>query len=433
MSLLKRVFSTGLLLLTSVVLFAGGQQDNSSKGPITLTVWDFKYGDEATKAAMDKVDAAFMAANPGILIDHQPQPNDNYYDLLKVSAASNSGPDVALVHGDRAEKWDLAEVLVDLESSISSWKGDIGEIAWNASRANADPANPIDMIPMTQQGFGMYYNKELFAKAGLDPENPPTSEEAFLNACEKLKAAGIIPLAEQRKGYPKSMMYMTRMLLANAYGPELSRTEINYTDPQVVAIVNFFVSLKDNGYFDPDALSLGYWGDVLPKFQNGEVAMIYGLLSDIAHWKMFSDSLGKDNVGYFPNINLNGFEFKDQQSIAGAGIGYSVFQWSENKDAAIAYASFYGQTEGASILMNELGAMSPNKNVSLEQFDYPVLKDVISSMDRNPVLGSTPSIPGVAQKAFEQEQSMLLMLGEITTEEFIETTQSILESERAAQ
>ncbi|MDA3820995.1 MAG: extracellular solute-binding protein [Bacteroidales bacterium] len=431
---MKKLFITSLLFFTAFILFAGGQQETGeADGPITLTVWDFKYGDEATRVAMDKVDAAFMAANPGIIIDHQPQPNDNYYDLLKVAAASNSGPDVALVHGDKGEKWELAEVLVGLDSSISAWKGDIGEIAWNASRAFADPANPIDMIPMTQQGFGMYYNKELFAKAGLDPENPPTSEKAFLNACEKLKASGIIPLAEQMKGYPKSMMYMTRMLLANAYGPELSRTEINYTDPQVVAIVNFFVTLKDKGYYDPDALSLGYWGDVLPKFQNGEVAIIYGLLSDTAHWKMFSDSLGKDNVGYFPNINLNGFEFKDQQNIAGAGIGYSVFKWSKNKDAAIAYASFYGQTEGASILMNELGAMSPNKNVSLEKFDYPVLKDVIRSMDQNPVLGSTPSLPGVAQKAFEQEQSMLLMLGEITTEEFIKTTQSILESERASQ
>jgi ABC-type glycerol-3-phosphate transport system substrate-binding protein len=53
---------------------------------------DYKYGEELTKAAMDKVDAAFMEANPGIIIDHQPQPNANYYDLLKIAAASNSVP-----------------------------------------------------------------------------------------------------------------------------------------------------------------------------------------------------------------------------------------------------------------------------------------------------------------------------------------------------
>ncbi len=424
----------GLLILMASILFAGGSKEQAeSDGPITLTVWDFKYGDEATAAAMDKVDAAFMAANPGIIIDHQPQPNDNYYDLLKAAAAADDGPDVALMHADRQETWDLAEVIVDLDSSIASWKNEIGEITWTASRPKSDPSRPVKLIPITQQGVGMYYNKELFVKAGLDPDNPPRDEDAFLEACEKLKAAGIIPLAEQRKGYPKSMMYMKRMLFANAYGPDLSATEINYTDPEVKTIVDFFVTLRDNEYFDPDANNLSYWGDVLPKFQNGEVGMIYGLLSDIAHWKMFSDSLGKDNVGYFPNINLKGFPYKDQQNVTGAGIGYSVFQWSENKEAAIAYASFYGQTEGAGIFMNELGAMSPNKNVNLDQFDYPVLKEILGWMDKNPVLGSTPSIPGVALKAFEQEQSMLLMLGEITPEEFISITQKVLESERAAQ
>ena len=226
---------------------------------------------------------------------------------------------------------------------------------------------------------------------------------------------------------------MQKMMFANAYGPAMSTTEINYTDPVVKVYVDFMVTLRDKGYFDPDANSLDYWGDVLPKFQNGEVAIIYGMLSDTAHWKMFSDSLGKENVGYFPNINLKGFPYRDQQAVQGAGIGYGVFEWSKNKDAAKAFASFYGQNEGASIFMSELGAMSPNKNVNLDGFDYPVLKDIIGWMNKNTVLESTPSIPLVAAKAFQQEQSMLLMLGEITPEEYISTCQKVLESERAAQ
>jgi ABC-type glycerol-3-phosphate transport system substrate-binding protein len=433
MGIMKRVLFIGLLVLIASAVYAGGAEDKAApEGPITLTVWDFKYGDEKTAAAMDKVDEAFMAANPGIIIDHQPQPIENYYDLLKAAAAANEGPDVALMHAN-PDAWALWEVMVDLDSSIESWKGDVRDIAWDACRYKNDPATEVKIIPITQQGFGMYYNKELFAQAGLDPDKPPMDGDAFLNACEKLKAAGIIPLGEQRKGYPKSMMYMQRMMFANAYGPALSTTTINYTDPQVRAYVDFMVELRDKEYFDPDANSLSYWGDVLPKFQNGEVAMIYGLLSDIAHWKMFSDSLGKDNVGYFPNINLKGFPYSDQQAMQGAGIGYSVFNWSDNKDAAIAYASFYGQTEGASIFMNELGAMSPNKNLNLDNFDYPVLKDILGWMNKNPVLESTPSIPVVAAKAFQQEQSMLLMLGEITPEEYIDTCQKILESERAAE
>jgi len=43
------------------------------------------------------------------------------------------------------------------------------------------------------------------------------------------------------------MMYMQRMMFANAYGPALSTTEINYTDPQVRAYVDFMVELRDKG------------------------------------------------------------------------------------------------------------------------------------------------------------------------------------------
>jgi raffinose/stachyose/melibiose transport system substrate-binding protein len=39
----------------------------------------------------------------------------------------------------------------------------------------------------------MWYNKELFAKAGIS--NPPETWSEFLNAVKKLKAAGIIPIA----------------------------------------------------------------------------------------------------------------------------------------------------------------------------------------------------------------------------------------------
>lgn len=44
-------------------------------------------------------------------------------------------------------------------------------------------------------GFGFTYNKGLFDRAGLDADNPPTTWDGFLNACDRLKAAGIVPIA----------------------------------------------------------------------------------------------------------------------------------------------------------------------------------------------------------------------------------------------
>jgi ABC-type glycerol-3-phosphate transport system substrate-binding protein len=42
---------------------------------------------------------------------------------------------------------------------------------------------------------GFTYNKALLDRVGLDADNPPGTWDEFLNACDRLKAAGFIPLA----------------------------------------------------------------------------------------------------------------------------------------------------------------------------------------------------------------------------------------------
>ena len=49
--------------------------------------------------------------------------------------------------------------------------------------------------PLYLMGIPLAYNKDLFKKAGLDPENPPKTWDEFLKACETLKKAGITPMA----------------------------------------------------------------------------------------------------------------------------------------------------------------------------------------------------------------------------------------------
>ena len=44
-------------------------------------------------------------------------------------------------------------------------------------------------------GFGIEYDKQAFDNAGLDADNPPTTWDAFLDACDKIKASGIIPFS----------------------------------------------------------------------------------------------------------------------------------------------------------------------------------------------------------------------------------------------
>ena len=50
-------------------------------------------------------------------------------------------------------------------------------------------------LPYNQSIVGMWYNKDLFEQAGLDPEAPPTTWTELLEAVQTLKDAGITPIA----------------------------------------------------------------------------------------------------------------------------------------------------------------------------------------------------------------------------------------------
>ncbi len=435
MSYFQKFVLVGILF--SLVVFAMGVPVFAED--VTLTIWDFKYGEvEGAQPVMKKIDELFMQKNPGIIVDHQAQPfnEGQYYELLRAAAAANEGPDVALFHsGTNVDV--LAEVLVKLDDYIAPWKDEITDFSWKASSVNQNPEEGVALMPITVQGFGIYYNKELFKQAGLDPEIPPKDYESFMKACEALKAAGIVPMLEQRKGYPKSVQYMGRMLLANAYPTEealrgIMEGRTNFADAEFVATMKLLDEMQMKGYFDPEASGLSYWGDVRPRFHSGKGAMIYGLLSDIAHWKEFSDALGKENVGFFPNVNMPGQPAQDRLAFQGAGIGYGIFTWSKHQEAAVKYAEFYAR-EGAVVLMQDLGALVPNTKLDISSLDYPALKDILSYIETTPTATYDRFMPGSLTKMVEQNQSALWMNGEITFDEYIQNIQEELEFAREDQ
>lgn len=56
-----------------------------------------------------------------------------------------------------------------------------------------DSANEVYMLPFDLVGTGFFYNKDIFAKAGIT--EAPTTWEALFDALQKIKDAGTIPLA----------------------------------------------------------------------------------------------------------------------------------------------------------------------------------------------------------------------------------------------
>jgi raffinose/stachyose/melibiose transport system substrate-binding protein len=145
-----------------------------------LTVWDWKSGDPATASYFDKAKTDFEAAHPGVTIKYVMQPNDQYYTLLGTALSSNAGPDLFLMNGGAQAKA-RTDALVKLDDKVGDIKSDM--VGWPEFTGKD---GGLYAIPLSIQGFVVYYNKKVYKDAGLDPEKPPTTWPELTTVCDAI-------------------------------------------------------------------------------------------------------------------------------------------------------------------------------------------------------------------------------------------------------
>jgi ABC-type glycerol-3-phosphate transport system substrate-binding protein len=111
------------LLCLSALVWAGGAQEKTQKGPVTLTVWDFKYGEtEGAGPAFKEMDEMFMKKYTDIKVNHVAQPHDQYYEVVRAAVSAGSEPDVAMFHAEQ-RAWAMADYLVTLDEYVKPYRG----------------------------------------------------------------------------------------------------------------------------------------------------------------------------------------------------------------------------------------------------------------------------------------------------------------------
>jgi len=266
----------GLVAAVSVVtvlLAAAAAAGRSSAGTTTLTLW--QYGKIADSASyMTQVITNFEAANPGVKVKVVEQPGQNYFALLHTSMISKTAPDIAdLFAGSYLTQ--LIPYLTNLNQSVgvSLLKSAKGA---NYYAKGSNIANGTYGVPAADQFYNAFYNKSLFAKAGIT-KVPTTWNELFAD-CAKLKAKGILPFAYGAQGGGAEMgthedlSYLFAALPLKKWNGLYNGT-VKYNQPSLVAQVAQWQKIYSDGYTNTDALTSQTPLDVFAK---GKAAMIVG-------------------------------------------------------------------------------------------------------------------------------------------------------------
>ena len=344
----------------------------ASLEPATLTLWH-NYGKEANATATENLVKAFEAKYPGIKIDVVSQPADNYFALLTAAAISKTGPDLTTMWTGLFDLKNQAylQPLNDLVplAELKKLKG------VEYSSLNFNPDDGVLVVPLEVQFYNGFYNKELFKRAGLDPDKFPTTWDELFAACQKLKDAGITPFVYGSGGQALGASFYAwydfsylMMIYSPADWKNLYTGKTPWTDPAIKAQVDKWASLRTKGYTNQDVLT-NTESDA--QFLAGEAAMTMEGTWSIAG---FQEKLG-DNVGAFvppfSDTPIKGI-------VEYSGDGFSMTTYSQHKPQAAAFLAFLASDEAQKIVADS-GLIPAKEGFST---DSRMAKDLLSYADK---------------------------------------------------
>lgn len=250
--------NTSFLLLFPVVAPAA---------PVKIALWHF-FGPNAEGPVIDQMVAQFNKEHEGeIEVEAMFFPwGDPYYNKLDVALAGGAGPDLALSHTRYLGKYSANQGLYDINevqrlTGFTILKKDYVPPAWEAANVDRQQLGvPLDIIVSVL----LYYNADLFRKAGLDDGRPPQDRPSYIETAKKINGLGddvwgscvMVDFSLYR--YFFTALYQAGGVLLDDSGPK-------FASPQGIQAIEFFADLVRNGLAPWPGCA---WG---ANFPNGKI------------------------------------------------------------------------------------------------------------------------------------------------------------------
>lgn len=304
---------------------------------LRVTVWS---GNEKHLQTLNDIATAYKSKNPAVSVKYDVIPFADYLSKLTVQMSGNNPPDLGWVVENSAPTLIDAGVLVDLKPTIDQTQGyNFAELSQPAMGLWQRGAN-VYGIPFSTSPFFVVYNKDLFAKAGIDTPDKLVAQgkwtwEALAQAAKGIQATGGGVYGFQPiDSFPYNMNIIAPVL--RAYGGDVwdaagTKCALN-TDGSVKAMQ----LIHDMLFKDKSATPIGDKSD----FYAGQVGMTTAQLSRLAK---LDKAPFKWDVVPMPSGPAG-----DSQLIGQAA--FSVFRASKNQKAALDFVAFMTNAENTAKL-----------------------------------------------------------------------------------
>lgn len=318
---------------------------------ITYAFWD-----ENQRAAIERNVEDFNELYPGIEVTLNVTPWNQYWTKLQTQAESSSLPDVFWMNGPNVALYGSNGMLEPMDSFVAN--GQLDPADYPEAMNEIYTVDGVQYaIPKDFDTVGLWFNKALFERAGVDLPTADWTWDDFHTAAKAISDAlgdeGVYGVSTPLGGQEA---YYNSILQAGGEIISEDKSTSGFDSPEAIEGLQLWADLVADGSSPTPQQLSDTEGKVM--FASGRSAMVW-----TGTWAV-SQFLESEHADDFDVVDLPTGERK---ATVIHGVANSVSAHSANKSAAMAFAAYLGSEE-AQVTQAEMGAANPAFNGTQQAF-----------------------------------------------------------------
>ncbi|MFF3516295.1 ABC transporter substrate-binding protein [Streptomyces sp. NPDC002573] len=372
----------------------GGSSTNggSDDSPKTLTYWASNQGAsiEVDKQVLQPELDKFQKQT-GIKVKLEVVPWSDLLNRILTATTSGQGPDVLNIGNTWSASLQATGALVPWDAKNFDKIGGKSRFVDSALGSTGVQGKDPAAVPLYSMAYALYYNKQIFADAGVS--QPPATWDELVADGKKIQQKGKQVLGAEGSNVSENIHHV--FVFGKQHGADFFTPDgkADFTNDGVVAAVKQYVDLMAKDKVIPVGNAEYAQNQSVSDFAKGKTAM---LLWQSAAANLKSQGMSENQYGIAPVPVQSGAPGAGAQvDSMVAGINLAVFKNTHNVDGAMKFVKFMTSDDEQKILNKAYSSIPP---VSAAQSD-PAFTAPANAVLKDTLAKSAAALPQVADES----------------------------------
>ncbi|MFG2776559.1 ABC transporter substrate-binding protein [Streptomyces prunicolor] len=366
----------------------GGSNDS----PKTLTYWASNQG---ASIAIDKKvlqpELDKFKKQTGITVKLEVVPWSDLLNRILTATTSGQGPDVLNIGNTWSASLQATGAFLPWSTANFAKIGGKDRFVDSALGSTGATGKDPAAVPLYSMAYALYYNKQIFADAGIS--QPPTTWAELVADGKKIEAKGKQALGAEGANVSENIHHT--FVFAKQHGAEFFTADgkADFTNDGVVAAVKQYVDLMAKDKVIPVGNAEYAQNQSVSDFAKGKTAM---LMWQSASANLKSQGMSESSYGIAPIPVQSGTPGTGVQTNSMvAGINLAVFKNTNNLDGSTKFVKFMTSDAEQKILNTAYSSIPPVKTAQEgTAFNTPA-----NAVLKNTLATSAAALPQVADES----------------------------------